>query len=162
MSRAATCRVGGFTLMECVVALALVALLVSLAAPSWTQAWGKAKRLEAISALWRLQQLQEQYRWRTGAYASEVHMLLGTSAASGPEAQSYALEVAQAGVHGYTLVARSRAGSAAQQDATCHTLALRQYRGEFSRGSACPSCDMPHWAESDGARLTDPARCWGA
>lgn len=152
----------GFTLIECLVALSLMALVLSLAAPSWTQAWRQSKRLEATAALWRLHHLQEQYRWRTGNYATEVSALLGQAAGTAAPSSPYTLEVAQASVHGYTLVARPRAGSTAQQDSACHTLALRQHMGEFSRGSACASCDVAAWALADGNRLSDPARCWGA
>lgn len=151
----------GFTLIECLVALSLMALVLSLAAPSWTQAWRQSQRLEATSALWRLHHLQEQYRWRTGAYATELSELMGQSGTAAPSAL-YTLEVAQASAQGYTLVARPRAGSTAQQDGACHILALRQHLGEFSRGSACASCDVAAWAAAGGNRLSDPARCWGA
>jgi prepilin-type N-terminal cleavage/methylation domain-containing protein len=154
-------RVSGFTLLECLMAVALIALAVSLTAPSWGDAWAKARRLEASSALWRLQQLQEQHRWRTGAYAAQAQTLLGSSQPTQGQAPLFTLEVAQTSAHGYTLVARSRAGGNSPQDVSCHALALRQYRGEFSRGSACASCDVQPWSAGDGARLTDTARCWG-
>lgn len=156
-------RARGFTLLECLMAVALMALAVSLTAPSWSDAWAKSRRLEASSALWRLQQLQEQHRWRTGAYAAQAEALLGSSGAVQGPTPPFTLEVAQVSAHGYTLVARSSGGGGGRgtSDASCHALALRQYRGEFSRGSACASCDVQLWASADGTRLTDPARCWG-
>jgi type IV pilus assembly protein PilE len=58
----------GFTLVEVVIAVALVAVLMALAAPSYFTYVQRAHRTEAIALLLRVAACQERTRARTGAY----------------------------------------------------------------------------------------------
>lgn len=58
----------GFTLVELVIVVALLAVLLVLAAPSYRQFVQRAHRVEAIAQLLRVAQCQERTRARTGVY----------------------------------------------------------------------------------------------
>ncbi|MEY4753802.1 MAG: hypothetical protein RJA44_1477 [Pseudomonadota bacterium] len=59
----------GWSLIELLVALALLGLLAGLALPTYQQQVRKVRRSEAISALLQLQQAQERYRMNQTRYA---------------------------------------------------------------------------------------------
>lgn len=58
----------GFTLIELVIAVAIVALLASIALPAYQSAVWKARRAEARAAILDLLQQQERLLTQTGAY----------------------------------------------------------------------------------------------
>lgn len=62
-------RCAGFTLVELVVATAIIAVLGAIAYPSYTGAVRKAKRAEARSALMQLIQEEERYYSQNNRYA---------------------------------------------------------------------------------------------
>jgi type IV pilus assembly protein PilE len=70
--------VRGFTLIELMITVAIVALLASLAYPAYTGSIMKGKRAEGRAALTDLLQQQERYLTQTGSY-----MTFATGAATG-------------------------------------------------------------------------------
>lgn len=67
--KAATCRRRGFTLIELALVLAVVAILTSLALPSYQGVVRKTRRTEAQAALLELALRQERWRSDHPAYA---------------------------------------------------------------------------------------------
>ncbi|MBC5781658.1 type IV pilin protein [Ramlibacter sp. USB13] len=65
----------GFTLIELMIAVAIVAILTSVAYPSYTQHVRKSHRAEAQSHLMALASRQQQYLLDTRAYAADVGAL---------------------------------------------------------------------------------------
>jgi type IV pilus assembly protein PilE len=59
----------GLTLVELVITLAMVAVLATLAAPSWLGQIQRMRRSDAIVTLARLQQAQERWRSQRPVYA---------------------------------------------------------------------------------------------
>ena len=60
----------GFTLIELMITVAIIALLASIAYPAYTSAVVKGKRSEGRTALTDLMQQQERYLTQTGSYMS--------------------------------------------------------------------------------------------
>ena len=71
---------GGWSFIDLLAALAIVALLLTLAVPSYRQHVQRAHRAEAVQALLRIAACQERVRADTGAYDS-THCLERTPAA---------------------------------------------------------------------------------
>jgi len=78
----------GFTLIEIIIALAVVAILSALAYPSYVGAVRKGRRLDAMSALTKIQMAQEQYRATHPRYAGNL-LQLGWSAERPFSVQGY-------------------------------------------------------------------------
>jgi type IV pilus assembly protein PilE len=106
----------GFTLLELLVALALVGILATLAWPGYRDSLMRARRADGIDALLALQLAQEKFRGHCARYAQT----LGNASACGGDTgvdtlqaaatsaqKHYALSVhsGSANPYGYTLVA---------------------------------------------------------
>jgi type IV pilus assembly protein PilE len=103
------------------VVCAIVALLAGMAWPAYRAHDFRAGRLDAVDALTRVQQAQEQHRSSQGLYASELRALLGTSARS---AQGrYAISIALQGPEAY--LATAQALGIQSQDPGCATITLQ-------------------------------------
>lgn len=144
-------RQRGFTLSELLLALGVLALLASAALPPLAEALHRARRLEAIAALYAVQLAQERHRGSAGAYTPDLS-LLGWPEGLSPSG-AYRLEVPHASQTGYLLVARVRPGGSQSGDARCGVLALQVEGGVSARGSACTGCEPAQ-------PLVDTPRCW--
>ncbi len=120
----------GFTLVETVMVCAVVAILATLAWPSFRGHDFRAGRIDAVQALTRVQMAQEQHRSAHGLYAGELGALLGSSARS-PQGR-YAISLAVSGPEAY--VATARAIGAQAQDAGCATITLQVRLGFAQTG----------------------------
>jgi type IV pilus assembly protein PilE len=81
-TRQAAWRRGGFTLIELMIAVAIVALLATVAYGSFTGAALKGKRAEGRAALLDLIQQQERYLTQTGSYLTFAAGATGANGAS--------------------------------------------------------------------------------
>lgn len=93
----------GFTIVELMIALIVVAILVALAYPSYTQYVRKAKRGEAQQLLMNWSVNQEIYRSNNPTYANKTQMAppshehYGFDTVGTPDASSYELEAQASG-----------------------------------------------------------------
>lgn len=74
-------RRAGFTLIELMIAIAIVAILAAIAIPMFGEQMAKGRRSEAMSALTDLQLREERWRSNHGTYAT-FDELTGSAAAS--------------------------------------------------------------------------------
>jgi len=137
----------GFSLMELLVAMVVLALLAMLAWPSLQGAWQRARRADAVLALLQLQ--QQQARWRTDHPRYADAQELGIAGPS-PDGH-YRLAIAQPGPHGYQLEAHAHGPQ--QGDLACARFQLVQAGGDTRLQSF----------HADGALNPGPEnrRCWG-
>ena len=66
----------GFTLIELMIAVAVVSILVAVALPTFNDAIRKGRRSEAFAALSQVQQAQERWRSNNANYASNTQLTL--------------------------------------------------------------------------------------
>lgn len=125
------CDQSGFTLIELMIAVAIVALLLTVALPSYQQSTLKARRADAVAALTRLQFAQEQFRANNIAYAATVAALPASQASTSPD-NHYGLAVNSAGPSGYTLTATAQSGSPQFGDLKCRGLRVVMSAGNLS------------------------------
>lgn len=123
-------RLRGLSLIEISIALALVGILAATAWPSQHAQLQRARRMDAITALTRLQYAQEQFRARHGHYSAA---LSGVGTSRSPEGL-YLLAVAEAAGDTVTLVARARPDGPQHGDGECRELTLRLNQGLADAG----------------------------
>ncbi|MDD2842371.1 MAG: type IV pilin protein [Tolumonas sp.] len=131
----------GFTLLELMVVVMVVAILASIAYPSYQRFIMQSRRSDALQGLLSAQLQQEQYRVRTGKYAGNGQgSLIGLTNTS-----YYNFSVVSAagsgGVPTYTLTAT--AVSSQLNDTDCRTLSINNTdlkTSSSSSGTASTGC----------------------
>ena len=108
----------GFTLIEAMTVVAIVAILSSMAWPSFEAYLQRARRVDALVALMQAQLAQERYRANHRRYGSLADIGVRSSSAAG----HYALSMVVAGVDGYEVVAS--AVGPQKRDATCRSMRM--------------------------------------
>jgi type IV pilus assembly protein PilE len=136
--RGARSRARGVTLIELLTVIVVVAILASVAIPSYRRYLLRAQRSEAKIALLQLQTAQEKFYLQNNAYTDKVTVsstapspglgLLGLS-----ETSKYDITVTNLGAGGqsYTATASPHAGGGQTDDAECanYTITERGVRG---------------------------------
>jgi type IV pilus assembly protein PilE len=120
----------GLTLLELLVALALVGVLAALAYPSYRSALLRAHRVEAIDALLGLAAAQERFHFQHGRYAGSVDEGAGMPGAALAIAAitaggHYRLAVTASGPADFTATASVLEGSGQEGDTHCSRFSIR-------------------------------------
>jgi type IV pilus assembly protein PilE len=138
----------GFTLIELMIAVAIVGVLAMVATPSFLDSIRKGRRAEAFAAISAIQQAQERWRSNNASYATSLSQLgIASTTASG----NY--QVATAGSSSsYTVTANGTTGSSQAND-RCRKLSVKALAGsmKYAGCSACADADLSYGE-------TDP--CW--
>lgn len=147
-------RSRGFTLVEVLITLVVVALLAVVALPAFKDSIRKSRRSEAFAALSAVQQAQERWRSTRPAYASELTALPtddppGLGLPDHTPTNYYGIALSGAGATGYVATATGSTGTSQAEDGQCVVLGVRVAGGNISYGSGASTID---W--------TDPNRCW--
>ncbi len=132
MERAA---VHGFSLIELLTALAIIAILATVTVPSFSGLVAKARRSDAVSALFQMQLAQERWRADHLSYAADLSSLGYTSAES-PDGH-YGLRVTHADAASYIVIAEPL-GS--QEGDRCGTFAIDGNGPHYAEGYADQTC----------------------
>lgn len=119
----ATQRSRGMTLVETMVAVAVVGVLASIAVPSYRSAQLRGQRVDATSSLQKLQRAQETYRERHGGYAERLEQLPGF--AGGRSLQGRYRLVLRGSADGLAYTATAIADGEQAADTDCTEVTLR-------------------------------------
>lgn len=159
VSRAGS-KLNGFTLLELIIAVVVVAILASIAMPTFLDAIRKSRRSEGIAALNTLQQAQERFRSNNLTYASNLTAAptatpaglgLTTTTPSG----YYTIALVSGTATSYEATATAVSGTSQANDGNCAQLGVKFDAGgllyaagaagsTFSSGSY--STSNPCWA----------------
>ena len=143
----------GFSLIELMIAVVVIAILLAVALPSFMDSIRKGRRSEAFAALSALQQAQERYRGNNASYATIVQLAtVSPDATVSPTRPGgyYAISIGTPTATGYILTADG-SGSSQASDGSCAKLSIEVAGGNIGYGS-CASCTTFSYAASDG--------CW--
>jgi len=111
----------GFTLIEVMITVSIVAILVAIAYPSYTQYVARGARSEAHAALLRVSNLQEQYYLDNRVYAEDMTNL-GLSADPFVTENGH-YQVDSSGTTNFTATATAK-GVQASRDSACGTIRI--------------------------------------
>jgi type IV pilus assembly protein PilE len=108
------------------VVMAVVAVLVTLAFPSFLSSIRKSRRVEALDGLMQIQLAQEHYRANHPTYGTLAQLNIASATSGG----HYSLSVVSPTAAGYTAQATAVAGGSQVGDKTngvsCSTLSVNQ------------------------------------
>lgn len=130
-----TRKPAGYTLVECMIVLAVAAIGAGLALPSLRGYQLRAARVDAVQALTRLQSEQEKLLGLSGLYADDLSQLHGVQPRS-PQGR-YSLSLARTGPEAYRATALAVGDQLGDRD--CLALTLDVSSGFASRGPT-PAC----------------------
>lgn len=128
----------GFTLVECLIVMAVVAILAGLTLPGLRSPDLRIGRLDAVQALSRVQGEQENHRAQNGLYTADLAALRGVQPTS-PQGR-YTLSLSTSGPETYRAVAL--AAGRQQADSDCAAITLDVTLGFATRGPS-PACWGP-------------------
>ena len=111
----------GFTLIEMLVAVAVLSILMALALPTYEYFMRTARRGDAHNSLQRV--LIEQEKWRAN-HTSYAATLAELGLAETSQEGHYALTLSNASATGFTASAAAQAGGAQAADTTCSPMLL--------------------------------------
>jgi type IV pilus assembly protein PilE len=139
----------GFTLIELVVAMAIVAVLAAAALPTYQGVRHRSQRTDARLALLWVQYQQERHYAAHNVYADALTELTGPGMASRSAAGDYDLAVTLTnGGQGYVATALAHASGRQARDNDCRWLSVNEL------GQRRSATDSGVWTD------TDPHRCW--
>jgi type IV pilus assembly protein PilE len=143
----------GFSLIELMIAVAILGIVASLAYPSFMGSIRKGRRAEAFAALGAVQQAQERWRGNNATYSGNLSAAppAGLGIPATTSGGLYTLAVANATATGYEVSATAVAGTSQVHDGNCAKLGVRMaggnltYAGAAAAGALAYAATNPCW-----------------
>lgn len=140
----------GFTLVELMITLAVMAILAALAWPALQEAVQKSRRADAMSALSTIMQAQERWRANNPAYQATLADLPGAGTAVSRDGHyDLSLVAGSVSATGYSARATARNSSPQGSDSRCQALQVTVNGGNIEYRSLAA-----------GALNATPDPCW--
>ena len=114
----------GMTLIELIIVVAIVAILASVALPSWKSQVQKARRADARNTLMFVQVEQEKYRADNGSYTSSM-ATLGLSGYNSTSRDYYNVSIVSSSATAFVASAAPNTNGGQNSD-SCGTFAINQ------------------------------------
>jgi type IV pilus assembly protein PilE len=132
--------VRGFTLIELMIVVAVVAILAAIAYPSYQDAVRKSRRGQAKADLLELAQNLERYHTVNNSYGTSTSTIPGWVAQSPRTGVAYyTISVPTQTANTFVLSAAPNAAGGQNRD-TCGTLTINQANVRTAGGASNPSC----------------------
>lgn len=137
----------GFSLIELMLAIAVIAILAAVAYPSYQDSIRKGRRSEAFTEVARIQQAQEKFRANNPTYSADFGPAgLGLDSSGVVTSYSttyYTLTLSGTSETGYTVQAAAIAGKSQANDTSCQCLQAAWSRADatYLAGANCTSTD---------------------
>jgi type IV pilus assembly protein PilE len=148
----------GFTLIELMIALAIIAILAAVALPAYFESVRKSRRGDAIALMSQVAQAQERWRANNANFATDFGtavLNVRSTAASGVTTLTepyYTITIpSAAAANAYTVRAVARASQVG--DTRCAAMEMRMLNGNITYVSSTVPGNV-------GSATTDPNRCW--
>lgn len=114
----------GFTLVEVMIVMAIVAILASIAVPAYNDSVNRGRHSDALIALEKAAAMQEQHYFQNSQYAANIDDLGGVSGTlTSPEGHYVITTTSTAVANDFTLTATASSGGA-QSDTDCYAFRL--------------------------------------
>jgi type IV pilus assembly protein PilE len=161
----------GFTLIELMIVVSIVAILAAVALPAYFDSVRKARRSDAINALAKAQQAQERLRANETSYGSGfINVTAASFAASSPGSDAtfnsadgyYTVDITANSATGYRLLAYAKSGGSQVSDKSCQCLELESAAGQVTYKSGGTGGTFNGTAAGCGTTSSGAAanRCW--
>ncbi|MCH9770233.1 MAG: prepilin-type N-terminal cleavage/methylation domain-containing protein [Gammaproteobacteria bacterium] len=128
----------GFSIMEIMIAITIVAILIAIAFPSYQEYIHKSHRIEGIHTLLAIQLAEEKYRVNNASYGSLTDVWGGVTSS---ENGYYNLSISNLSATSYTLTATATGDQAQDSEGA----------------TSCASLVISY---SNGITSKTPAACW--
>lgn len=125
-------RTAGFTLIEMMIAVAVLGILAAIAYPSFSEQIRKSRRADAVAALTQVMQAQERYRANNPAYADDMASLTNVATTSEKGYYTIGIVAGSGSASGYS--ATATATGAQSSDAACTALSITMAQGSITYG----------------------------
>jgi type IV pilus assembly protein PilE len=112
-------NIKGMSLIELMIALAIVAIIAAVGIPAYQNQLISAKRDEAKMTLLQLKLQQENYRLENTSYASAAEL-------GSPTSENYTISVANVSATTYTITATAKDNNQQKNDTGCTELSIDQ------------------------------------
>ncbi len=129
----------GFTLIEVLVVVAIVAILAAFAYPAFVGSMQKGRRSDAMSSLLVLQQNQERWRATNASYTPTLDNVWTGGGATDSLDGHYTLSITAASAADFTAVSAPKAGGP-QVGVDCGSFAVDRNGPDYSGGYADRAC----------------------
>jgi len=128
----------GVTLIELLIAVAIMGILASVAYPSYVDYVARSNRSEAQTELLRIANLQEQYFLDHRNYTSDMTRLGLAADPFITDSKNYKIDTSafSAANNTYTLTATAQ-GTQASKDTACTTLSINELGQKSAESSSC-------------------------
>jgi type IV pilus assembly protein PilE len=147
----------GFTLIEIMIVVAILAILAAVALPNYFGSVRKSRRADAIALMSQVAQAEERWRTNNSTYSNDFgtsQLAVRSTAASGVTSLTesyYTISVPTNTATQYTVRAVARASQVS--DTQCAAMEMRMNAGTVTHFSATSVGAL-------GTATGDPNRCW--